>query len=56
MNGKLLRERFDDLTSHLARISNIQYAGQVSMDFVKDLLDSKEQYKKVLVGQYGAIA
>ena len=42
----LLRDKFDDLTSHLARISNLQYAGQVEMDFINDLLDSKEQYKK----------
>ena len=43
---KLLREKFNDLTNHLAMISDIQHAGQVSMDFVKELLDSKEQYKK----------
>ncbi len=42
---KLLREKFDDLTSHLAKISNIQHAGQVEMDFVSDLLHSKEQYR-----------
>lgn len=43
---KLLREKFDDFTNHLAKISNIQHAGQVNEDFVKELLDSKEQYKK----------
>lgn len=43
---KLLREKFDDLTSHLAKISNVQHAEQVNMDFVKDLFDSKEQYRK----------
>lgn len=42
---KLLREKFDDLTSHLAKISNIQHAGQVENDFVSDLLKSKEQYR-----------
>ena len=42
---KLLREKFDDLTSHLAKISNIQHAGQVEKDFVSDLLYSKEQYR-----------
>lgn len=41
---KLLREKFDDFTNHLAKISNIQHAGQVNEDFVKELLDSKEQY------------
>ena len=35
---KLLREKFDGFTSHLAKVSN--------EDFVKELLDSKEQYKK----------
>ena len=43
---KLLREKFDDFTGHLAKVSNIQHAGQVNADFVKDLLDSKEQYRK----------
>ena len=43
---KLLREKFDGFTNHLAKISNIQHAGQVNEDFVKELLDSKEQYKK----------
>lgn len=43
---KLLREKFDDLTNHLAKISNIQHADQVTIDFVNDLLDSKEQYRK----------
>lgn len=42
---KLLREKFDDLTSHLAKISNVQHAGQVEMDFVSELLDSKEQFR-----------
>ena len=32
---KLLREKFDDFTNHLAKISNIQHAGQVNEDFVK---------------------
>ena len=43
---KLLREKFDGFTSHLAKVSNIQHAGQINEDFVKELLDSKEQYKK----------
>ncbi len=43
---KLLREKFDELISHLAKISNIQHAGQVSMDFVNDLIDSKVQYRQ----------
>lgn len=43
---KLLREKFQDMTSHIAKVSNIQYAGQVNMDFVNDLMSSKEQYKK----------
>lgn len=51
----LLRDKFDDLTSHLARISNLQYAGQVEMDFINDLLDSKEQYKKSM-DKWGEIA
>jgi len=43
---KLLRDKFDELTSHIAKVSNIQHAGQVSMDFVNDLIESKEQYRK----------
>lgn len=43
---KLLREKFDELTNHLAKISNIQHAGQVSLDFVNDLIDSKAQYRQ----------
>lgn len=43
---KLLRDKFNDFTDHLAKISNVQHAGQVGKDFVKDLLDSKEQYRK----------
>ncbi len=42
---KLLREKFNDFTSHLAMISNPQHADQVSMDFVNDLLSSKDQYR-----------
>lgn len=43
---RLLREKFDELTRHLAKISNVQHAGVVSMDFVNELIDSKEQYRK----------
>ena len=43
---KLLRERFEDFTNHLAMISNIQFAGEVEMDFVKELMKSKEEYRK----------
>lgn len=43
---KLLRERFEDFTNHLAMISNIQFAGEVEMDFVKALMKSKEEYRK----------
>jgi hypothetical protein len=43
---KLLRERFDDFTNHLALISNVQHAGQVEMDFVNDLMESKDEYRK----------
>lgn len=43
---KLLREKFDELTNHLAKISNIQHAGQVSLDFVNDLIASKAQYRQ----------
>jgi len=43
---KLLRERFDDFTSNLAMISNAQHAVQVGNDFIKDLIESKEEYKK----------
>ena len=43
---KLLREKFDELTNHLAKISNIQHAGLVSLDFVNDLIDSKVQYRQ----------
>lgn len=43
---KLLREKFDDLTSHLAMVSNLDHAGQVEMDFVNELMESKEGYRK----------
>lgn len=43
---KLLRERFDEFTNHLAQISNVQHAGQVEMDFVNDLMKSKIEYRK----------
>ena len=43
---KLLREKFDDLTNHLARVSNIQHANQISMDFVNELIDSKVKYRQ----------
>lgn len=43
---RLLREKFDEMTSHIAKISNIQHAGQVNMDFIDELMDSKEQYRK----------
>lgn len=43
---RLLREKFDDFTSHLAKISNLQHAGQINMDFVKELTESKEEYRK----------
>lgn len=42
---KLLREKFDEFTNHLAKISNSQHAGQISMDFVNDLQFAKEQYR-----------
>ena len=43
---KLLREKFNDFTSHLAMISNLDYAGQIEMDFVNELMESKEEYRK----------
>lgn len=43
---RLLREKFDEMTNHIAKISNIQHAGQVNMDFIDELMDSKEQYRK----------
>lgn len=43
---KLLRDKFNEFTNHIAKISNVTHAIQVNMDFVKDLLDSKEQYRK----------
>lgn len=43
---KLLREKFNDFTSHLALISNLDHAGQVEMDFVNELMESKEEYRK----------
>lgn len=43
---RLLREKFNELTSHIAKISNINQAGLVSMDFVNELQYSKEQYRK----------
>ena len=43
---KLLREKFEELTNHIAKISNVQHAGLVSLDFVNDLIYSKEQYRK----------
>lgn len=42
----LLREKFEAFTSHLALISNVQHAGQVEIDFVNDLMESKEVYRK----------
>lgn len=42
----LLREKFDDLTNHLAKISNLQHAGQINEDFISELNKSKEQYRK----------
>ncbi len=43
---KLLREKFDELTNHIAKVSNVQHAGLVSMDFVNDLQYAKDQYRK----------
>lgn len=43
---KLLREKFNDFTNHLAMISNLDYAGQVEMDFVNELMKSKEDYRE----------
>lgn len=43
---KLLREKFNDFTSHLAMISNLDHAGQIEMDFVNELMESKEEYRK----------
>lgn len=43
---KLLREKFDELTGHIAMVSVPQHAGQISKDFVDDLMYAKEQYKK----------
>ncbi len=47
---KLLREKFNDFTSHLAMISNLDYAGQVEMDFVNELMETKEEYRKSMDG------
>lgn len=43
---KLLREKFNDFTSHLAMISNLDHAGQIERDFVNELMESKEEYRK----------
>lgn len=43
---KLLRDKFDDLTNHLAMISNIQHADQVNQDFITELIESKDLYRK----------
>ena len=43
---RLLREKFDEMTSHIAQISNIRHAGQVNMDFINELKDAKKQYRK----------
>lgn len=43
---KMLREKFDEFTSNLSMISSVQHAGQVSTDFVNELLLSKEEYRK----------
>ena len=43
---KQLREKFDEMTNHLAKISNVQHAGQVNMDFINELLEAKKQYRK----------
>lgn len=45
---KLLREKFDDLTSHIAQVSNPQQAGLISKDFVDDVIYAKDQYRKSL--------
>lgn len=45
---KLLRERFDEFTNHLAQISNVQHAGLMEMDFVNELMEAKEEYKKCM--------
>lgn len=43
---RLLREKFDEFTDHIAKVSNLQHAGQVNLDFIDDLISSKEEYKK----------
>lgn len=43
---KLLRERFDDFTSSLAKISDAQHAMQIGNDFINELMASKEEYRK----------
>lgn len=43
---RLLREKFDDFTSNLVMISNVQHAVQLENDFIKDLIASKVEYKK----------
>jgi len=43
---KMLREKFDELTDHIAKVSNMQHVGLVSRDFVNDLQYYKDQYRK----------
>lgn len=43
---KLLREKFDAFTSHLALISNVHHAGLVETDFVNELMEAKEEFRK----------
>lgn len=41
-----LREKFYEFTSNLSMISNAEHAAQVGDDFIKDLMISKEEYRK----------
>ena len=42
---KLLRNSFHDMTDHLSQISDTQHAGLVNMDFIDEVLRTKEQYR-----------
>ena len=53
---RLLREKFDGMTNHIAKISNIQHAGLVNRDFINELMDSKEQYRKSMDSWKGITA
>lgn len=43
---ELLRNKFHDMTNHLSKIQNVQHACEVNMDFINELLQSKEEYRK----------